>query len=169
VNETKRTVRVDMNALEEAFEEPVDMVAHFLDTETGQCVEIPLDFDDSELAHEAQEYLERIQAIPDRYIELPTDDDFRPSVTEAQRFTAQLENKALRQRLNTALEGPRGPMRRFARVLRDDPAEAKRWDYVRRQRLRQNITAYLASAGVTALYDALPPYDAGAAPPRKKS
>jgi hypothetical protein len=154
----ERTLRVDMNELEFAFESRDDVFDHYLDTQTGQVLGVPgfaYTGDEDEAMDRAAELIE---SDPDRFLPLESDIELRPSIADAREFACGVEDEPFRQQLEAALRQPRGAFRRFLGILEEESGENERWHHERRQRLRDNIAAWLAARGINALYEPLPPF-----------
>ncbi len=159
-----RTIRVDMNDLEMAFESRGGETAYYLDTETGRCVAIPFDGFAFGIADEDDDpEFDRIRemiddAPPGRFILLDTEADLRPSYGDAREFIEGVEDRHLRQRMTTAINQRRRAFRRFLDLVYSEVGEADRWNYFSRQRLRENIARFLQSEKIDIICDPLPPF-----------
>jgi len=159
--QSKRTIHVNMNDLEPAFEWRDNPFSYFLDTESGNCVVLPGYGYDAEMAEEMKAEVELVEsAPPGRFLPLGSryDPDLRPSIDEAREFVVDVDNERFRARLHGALGQRRGAFRRFLDVLHEEAGEVEHWHHFRRLRLRENIAAYLAAEGLSVTYDALPPF-----------
>jgi hypothetical protein len=155
-----KTLRVDMNELELAFEN--DAFTSYLDTDTGEIVVVPGDAYEAVMGDEEYEEteaaLELIEDNPGRFLLLQSGADIRPSIDDARAFARSVEDEAFRRRLEAALDQRRGAFRSFLDVVHQESGEIERWNHVSRQRVRDNIAASLAVRGIKLLYDPLPPF-----------
>lgn len=155
----RRTIRVDMNELEFAFESFDDPFRHYLDTESGKCVALPGYDDDLDLSDEMEAEIELVESAPlGRFLLLETDADFRPSIDDALEFAGSVGDERFRNRLKGALGQHGGAFRRFLNVLHEEAGEIERWHHFRRQRLRENIVEHLKAEGLDITYEPLPAY-----------
>jgi hypothetical protein len=151
-----RSLRIDMNELESAFEMKREhFLRSYLDLQTGQILIVAV----GEYAEEEdEEKAEQIDSDISRYMALEPDVDVRPSIGDAGEFAESVEDERFRRRLQAALEQRRGAFRQFLEVLHEESGEIERWHHVRRQRLRENIVAWFAQKGIAILHEPLPPY-----------
>ena len=153
-----KTLRVDMNELEEAIELGRDVFHYVLDTESGKCIALPGDAYDEEVDEEMQAAIEMVEeAPPGRFVSLDPE-EFRPSIDDARRFIDAVSDEEFRYRLRDALALRRGGFRAFRDVLQEELGELDRWRHFEQQVRRENIVAFLAEAGINVLYEPLPPY-----------
>jgi hypothetical protein len=154
-----RPLKVDMSELEFAFESAHENVfTHYLDTQTGEVLALPGIAYMGDEDEEMDAAVERFESDPERFLLLESDTDLRPSADDAREFAHGVEDEHFGQRLLAALGHPRGAFRRFLDVLNEESGETERWHHVRRQRLRENIAAWLAARGASILYEPLPPW-----------
>jgi hypothetical protein len=153
-----RTIRVDMNELEFAFESHDNVFDHFLDTQTGNVLVVPGFAYSGDHFEEMDRAAELIESDPDRFLALESDSELRPSVADARAFASDVDDPQFRHRLEAALRQPRGAFRRFLSILDEEFGENERWHYERRKQLRDNVAAWLAARGINALYEPLPPF-----------
>jgi len=155
----QRTIRVDMNDLEPAFESRSELFRDYLDTESGECLAIPGYGYDADVDDEMAAGIEKIDSAPlGRYLLIEPEMDLRPSLDDAREFVHGVESEGLRRRLEGALGQRRGAFRRFLDILHTEAGEVERWYHIRRQRLWERIAGYLESEGLTVVYDSLPPF-----------
>jgi hypothetical protein len=155
---TTKTLRVDMNEIEEAIEFGSDVYRHVLDTESGKCIALPGDAFPADVDDEMQAALDMVEEAPaGRYLSLDPE-DFRLSTHDHRRFADTVSDEAFRNRLREALAMRRGAFRTFLDVLHGEAGELDRWRHFERQRLRENIVEFLAEEGINVLYEPLPPY-----------
>lgn len=151
-----RTIRVDMDDLEMAFGSHGGETAYYFDTETGRCIDLPLDSDDEDFA----EIRDLMAGAPSgRFIRLDTDVDLRPSSDDAREFIEGVEDHSLRQQMTTAINQRHRAFRRFLDLVYSEAGEVDRWNYFSRQRLRENIARFLQSEKIDIICDLLPPFE----------
>lgn len=154
-----RTLSVDMNDLEMAFEARDGFYRYYLDTETGRVMVVPGYEYDGDVSDEMAEALEMIDSTPaERFLSLESDVDLRPSIDDAREFVEGVEDGKLRSLLSAALRQRHRAFRRFLDLVESEAGEAERWHYVRRQCLRKNIVQYLQAEHVSVVYEPLPPF-----------
>jgi hypothetical protein len=153
-----RTIRVDMNELEFAFESQDNVFHHYLDTQTGQVLGVPGFAYTGDVDEAMDRAAELIESDPERFLPLESDVELRPSIADAREFARGVEDEPFRQQLEAALRQPRGAFRRFLGILDEESGENERWHHERRRHLRDNIVAWLAARGINALYEPLPPF-----------
>ncbi|HEV7429441.1 MAG TPA: UPF0158 family protein [Thermoanaerobaculia bacterium] len=154
-----RTLRIDMNELEEAVEIRGGPFSYVLDTETGRCITLPGDDYDLDIDEEMQDAIDLVEEAPaGRFLEL-SPDDVRLSLNDAREFADTVADEAFRKRLREALAMRRGAFHAFRDVLHQEAGERERWFHFQRQRLRKNIVEFLEEEGITAIYEPLPPYE----------
>lgn len=119
-----KTLRVDMNDLEMAFETRSEEFHVYLDTETGRVLTIPgFGFGD-EISEEMQEDMELIDTHGlGRFFPLETFEDLRASYHDARQFIETVENTKLQERLRHAIGQRRHAFRRFLDVLYGEVGE----------------------------------------------
>jgi hypothetical protein len=153
-----KTLRVDMNELEEAAELGGDAFHYVLDTESGKCLALPGDAGEVDIDEAMQAAIDMVEeAPPGRFVSLDPD-ELRPSIRDARKFTDTVSDEAFRNRLREALASRRGAFRAFRDVLHQEAGELDRWRYFEQQQLRENIVEFLAENGIDVLYEPLPPY-----------
>jgi hypothetical protein len=156
-----KTLRVDMNELEFAFDTNDNIFTNYLDTETGEIVAVPGDAYDGIVGDEDEDteaVLERIEDNPERFLLLESHSDIRPSLDDAREFARSVEDEPFRRRLEAALDQRRRAFRSFVDLVHQESGEIERWNHVSRQRVRDNIAASLAARGINLLYEPLPPF-----------
>jgi hypothetical protein len=153
-----KTLRVDMNEIEEAFDLGHDVFYYVLDTESGKCIALPGEAYPDDVDDEMQAAIDMVEDDPaGRFLALDAD-AVRLSLQEARQFIDTVADEAFRKRLRDALAMRRGAFRAFREVLHQEAGELDRWSYFERQRLRAKIVAFLEEEGITAIYEPLPPY-----------
>jgi hypothetical protein len=153
-----RTLRIDMNELEEAVEFRGGPFSYVLDTETGRCITLPGDDYDLDIDEEMQDAIDLVEEAPvGRFLSVPAD-EVRVSIDDAREFADTVADAAFRKRLREALAMRRGAFHAFRDVLHQEAGERDRWFHFERQRVRENIVGFLEEEGITAIYEPLPPY-----------
>jgi hypothetical protein len=141
--QSRPTVRVDVEELRFAMEDASSEQRYFLDTETGEVILVS-EYDDDE---ESTQRLESIdEAEPGRYLQVPRAES-RDGYEDMQEFIDTVSDKALQQLLEVAIRG-KGAFRRFKDVLARDPAEQQRWFAFQMERLDTRVREWLADEGV---------------------
>src|SRR5258706_10654413 len=110
-----KTLRVDMNELEEAIE--LGGFHYVLDTESGKCVPLPDDSGEVDIDDEMQAAIDLVESAPEgRFVSLDPE-DLRLSIHDARKFIDTVSDEAFRYRLRDALAMRRGAFRAFRDVL----------------------------------------------------
>ena len=138
----RRKLKIDLAALEEAFENASWEAEYYLDRETGDIILI------SSMITDSDGITQQIQNVTDkdRYLQVPhavPRDGFR----DMERFIETIKDGVLNQLLITAVNG-KGAFRRFKDVLHDYPQERERWFRFQADRLQQRILEWLDSEGI---------------------
>jgi len=153
-----KTLRIDMNELEEAVELGRDVFHYVLDTESGKCIVWPGDAYPEDIDDEMQAAIDMVEeAPPGRFLSLDPD-EVRVSIHDARKFADAVPDEAFRKLLRAALDTRRGAFRAFRDVLHQEAGELDRWRHFEQQRLREKIVEFLAENGINVLYEPLPPY-----------
>ena len=153
-----KTLRVDMNELEEAIELGHDVFYYVLDTESGKCIALPGDAFTEDVDEEMQAAIDMVEeAPPGRFLSLDPD-EVRISIDEARRFIDTVSDQDFRYRLRDALAMRRGAFHTFIDVVHQEAGELDRWRYFEQQLRREKIVEFLAGEGINVLYEPLPPY-----------
>ncbi|MCC7205825.1 MAG: hypothetical protein IT323_00870 [Anaerolineae bacterium] len=134
----KRTVKVDMQDLYQAFEFSSDEVEHYLDVETGAILMVMEGFADVEP--------EDIEFNP-RYIEIPAQSSHE-GYQEMVDFIDTVRDATMREKLEIAIDGP-GAFSRFRNVLSRYPDVQERWDKFKEKRLKARIREWLDMHHIT--------------------
>ena len=139
---TRRKLRIDLAALEDAFENASWEAEYYLDRETGDIILI------SSMITTSTGITQQIQNVSDteRYLRIPhavPRDGFR----DMERFIETVQDAALRQLLNIAVNG-KSVFRRFKDVLHDYPRERERWFRFQADRVQQRILEWLESEDI---------------------
>jgi hypothetical protein len=172
----RRKLHIDLDDLEEAFDDGSLETAWYLSLETGQVVmvtdeirtelerilkevasagdERPGAFADALARRKLPEWMqESVQeaadvedGYPDRYIAVPRAES-RDGYEDMEEFIETIQADSLRERLWRAIDG-RGAFRGFKNVLEDYPRERERWFAFRDARVRQRVLAWLAEEGI---------------------
>jgi Uncharacterised protein family (UPF0158) len=119
-------------------------IQHYVDRETGELLFVSEDNLD-----ECEEEVERIEADPARYVEVPLDDS-RAAYRDMEEYTESVADERLQERLWRALGGSR-PFRRFKDAIAWDPAVEKEWFRFRDERQTARAVAWLAEEGLAPL------------------
>src|SRR5438105_4323437 len=151
-----KTLRVDMNELEEAIELGNDVFRHVLDTESGKCVALPGDAYMEDVDDEMQAAIDMVEEAPEGRFLWLSPEDVRLSIHDARTFADTVSDEAFCNQLRDALAMRRGAFRAFLDVLYQEAGELDRWRYFEQQRLRERIVEFLAEEGINALYEPLP-------------
>jgi hypothetical protein len=133
-----KRVRIDLSVLMEAFDNCRIGNRYFLDTETGEILQISDQWTEAE---EIEAIEEKIEREPDRFLDIP-DEGSREGYQDMQSFTATIEDDNLREKLQVALDG-RGAFRRFRNVLYNYPEKRKDWFSFKDERLKHRVTEWL--------------------------
>jgi hypothetical protein len=141
----RRKLRIDLSALEDAFENASWEAEYYLDRETGDIILI------SSMITTSSGITQQIQNVTDkdRYLRVPhalPRDGFR----DMERFTETVKDTVLHQLLNTAING-KGAFRRFKDVLHDYPQERERWFRFQADRVQQRVLEWLDSEDIEPL------------------
>jgi hypothetical protein len=175
-----RRLRIDLIALEDAFETDSAEMHYYLDTETGEVLRVPDEFRDAleDLRQAADpeaktEDLLRDSGLPDwqrqavaeaarveehygtRVVEVPQG-EARAGFQDMAAYAATVQEPQLRAELERALQG-RGAFRRFRDVLGSDLRARERWFEFKRNRLREHVTGWLASLDIEPVWQEPPP------------
>lgn len=172
----KRKLKIDMNELELAFDNPSFELSYYLDLETGEVLLVTdetrrmLERIYEELPEETNEESGEFEAIVsqrdlpdwikealvtadmvesgfgDRFIAIPRTES-GTGYGDMEDFIDTVRNQGLQRRLAGAIRG-RGAFRRFKDVLRDQPAEEERWFRFRDERARERILEWLEDEGI---------------------
>lgn len=170
--------RIDFDEIQKAMEDiGREAFDYFFDTETGEVIILSEDIlqraeaivsescDEDMSAYEAVEFDEDVE-LPEwaedevelaldvfinhetRYMRIP--ERRSADVFQAmQGFTAAVENKELRLELEGIIDG-KGAFRRFKDILEHYPKERKQWYGYSARMAREEIKAWLQSAGINA-------------------
>ncbi len=173
-----RQLKIDLSELELAFDGSSGMISYYLNTETGEVVQITDDdrfllkeisenyydeqtesidweaaFQDERVPDWQQESLQAADQVEadfgSRYIEIPSHDS-REGYRDMEAFIANVNDPRLAERLERAISG-RGAFRYFKDVLFDYPAERERWFQFKDDRLHQRVLDWLEEEGITPL------------------
>jgi hypothetical protein len=136
-----RPLRVDIEALERAWDDDGDDASRMLDLATGQVVTVPRD--DAIAAR-------RVARDVGRYLPIPADDptDLRDDMDA---YTAEHDDPRIRRRLREALRS-RDPARKFHSVLWDED-QLDEWSVYQHGRLERRIVEWLATHGIAAVFE----------------
>lgn len=176
-NPTTRKLKIDMLALETAFDNSSSELSYYLDLETGEA---PLATEDArsdlEQVYEAIECIgdeERADAFQaalarrnlpewEKEAVLAANQveecyssrylelprpDSRAGYRDMEDFIESVQDERLQKRLWKAIDG-RGAFRRFKDELLEYPGEEQRWFAFRHARRRQRVLAWLAEEGI---------------------
>jgi hypothetical protein len=167
-----RKLKIDLAELEMAFDSGQNMIAYYLDLETGEIYVVAEEtsalleslteayYDaatqsmDWEAAFEEENVRDwQQQAVQEadrseadcgtRFITIPTDSS-REGYQNMEAFIAEVSDPHLQSQLERAIDG-RGAFRRFKNVLDDYPTEREQWYQFKRERLRQRMLEWLES------------------------
>lgn len=130
-------MNLDWEGLIVGFESRSVLITHFLDRETGDVVQC--------VAEREPERHRDLTASP-RFLALPRDHGER-GIGEMRLFLAELENAALRARLESALSAPE-PATAYREILREDSREETRYFQFKHRRARERAQEWLASVGI---------------------
>jgi Uncharacterised protein family (UPF0158) len=130
-------VNLDWEGLIVGFESRSALITHFLDRETGDVVQC--------VAEREPERHRELTASP-RFLALPRDHGER-GIGEMRLFLAELEDAALRARLESTLSAAE-PAIAFRDSLRQDAREETRYFQFKHRRARERAQEWLASVGI---------------------
>lgn len=133
-----RTLVVSERDLFFALTNQLPGTTHYLDLETGEVIPV--------FGHNREVILERVRHEPNRLLRLAPQSGRRGYETMAE-FTHTVSQSGLRTRLEAALAGER-PFRRFREILRDLPAEQRRWQQFRALVTTRVLREKLAALGI---------------------
>src|ERR1035441_8964391 len=175
-----RRLKIKLSDLEGAFETNFPEMHDYLDTETGEVLNVTDDIRQeleqlweeagpkdkledllrkSKLPDLQKKALAEAQRVEDDYgtriVRAPEPDSHRDG-GDVDAFIATIAEPALREELHRAFRG-RGAFRRFREVLGDNFRERERWFQFKRERLRQHMTDWLASLDIEPLWEEPPP------------
>lgn len=150
-----RTVPVDWEALEDAFENNAPEVHSYLHIATGEVIRVVDGIADpgmhSRIATDTS-YL-RIDPVSSR-------EQYR----WMERFIPMVENEEVKRRLSQAIDG-KGAFRRFKDVLMSYSTERERWFEFRSERLRVFMEAWLSAHALEGVVRAVAPPESSPLPP----
>jgi hypothetical protein len=133
-----KRVPVDLSELEWAMTDHSEN-DYFLDTETGEIEVISVNMD----SDEREEIADRLDDAPiGRYVRIDPLGS-RAEYGDMVDFADNVQDKALRRRLEVALDG-RGAFRRFKDVFADFPEERQRWFDFRDARMKERVLEWLS-------------------------
>jgi len=132
-----RTLTVSERDLFFALTNQVPGTTHYLDLETGEVIPV--------FGHNREMILERVRREPDRLLRLAPQSGRRGYETMVE-FAKTVSQPGLRSRLDAALAGER-PFRRFREVLKELPAEQRRWQQFRALVTTRVLREKLAALG----------------------
>lgn len=177
----KRRLKVDMDGLEEGFENSSYELSFYLDLETGEVVVVTYEvrrvLEDiyEDLPEEEAEVGEALNAaadqhdLPDwekeqlmtayqvdtgfgeRFIQVPRSDSHE-SYRDMEDFIDSVSDQRLASRLDDAIQG-KGAFRRFKDTLYYKEAEQARWYEFRERRLRERVLKWLEEEGIEPILD----------------
>lgn len=133
-----KKVKVDIAELEYAFDSCSIEQEFFLEADTGKIIFVS-EFYDSE--EEKEEVYEKMDREPGRYLAIP-EMDSREAYRQMLEFAEKVEDKALQEKLEIALDG-KGAFRRFKNVLYDYPKQRQKWFDFRSEKTRKRIKEWL--------------------------
>ncbi len=169
-------LKVDMDGLDDAFNNSSIELAYYLDQQTGEVVmvtdeirrtldeiyeELPEEEDWADGAFEAAVSKRDLPAweeealsiahmveagLGDRYIEIPRAES-RDGYNDMEEFIATVDDRGLLNRLEDAIRG-KGAFRRFKNVLLGHPGEQARWFQFRDSRVHDRILEWLEEEGI---------------------
>jgi len=168
----KRRLKVDLAALEVAFESSDFESTWYLDLETGKVLLIPeetasyreeltalaeeqgIDFAQAVAQSDLPDWekevtldADRIEAgFGSRFIAVEQDDSSE-AFRDMEKFAQSVRNPAIGNRLLNALSGSR-PFRRFKDAIGNYPEEEERWYAFRDERLRSRLLEWLAEEDI---------------------
>jgi hypothetical protein len=171
MNEDKRSLKVNLEDLKDAFDSAFDEMWHYLDLETGDVILIT-DEDRRQLealleaidAETIEAVNEAIQSNDDgekdslynaaqvefgynsRFIEIPQADS-RRGYEDMEAFIETVSSRHLRELLQVAIRG-KGAFRRFKDVLATYPQERERWFQFHDKRLHQRVLDWLEDENI---------------------
>ncbi|MDB9525326.1 UPF0158 family protein [Oscillatoria sp. CS-180] len=139
-------VPIDLEMLEEGFENTSGEISFYLDVKTGQIAMESSDFPSGILVGEG-DFDEETFDLSDssRFLPIPMADS-REGYRDMEAFINTLENPILKDKLEIAIDGS-GAFRRFKNVLIGEP-ERERWFAFKQQQLRQRIFDWLEVNGI---------------------
>jgi hypothetical protein len=173
-----RELKIDLSDLDLAFESGGEMLTFYLDTETGEIINITDDdrrsleniyesyydeqtqlvdwtvvFQNEDIPDWQQKSLRDADRIEDglgsRFIEIPPQDSHE-GYRDMQAFIGTLLNLRLQEQLERAIAG-RGAFRYFKDVLLDYPDERAQWFQFEQNRRRQRMADWLEEKGISPL------------------
>lgn len=172
-----RKIKVDMDALELAFDDRSVETSYYLDLETGEVVavtdEISLELEaiydgmPEEADEDPFEEALRDRDLPDwtkdelreadrvetgygeRFISVPKTESSE-AYGDMVDFIATVKDRRLQGLLERAIDG-RGAFRRFKDVVARHPGEQQRWFRFQADRLRERILEWLEEEGIAAV------------------
>lgn len=154
-----RTVPVDWEALEDAFENNAPEVHSYLHIATGEVIRVVDGIADpgmhSRIATDTS-YL-RIDPVSSR-------EQYR----WMERFIPMVEDEEVKMRLSQAIDG-KGAFRRFKDVLMSFSTERERWFEFRSERLRVFMEAWLSAHALEGVVRASPPPESSPLPEAGRS
>jgi hypothetical protein len=137
-----RTLPIDVGEVAFAMDMASSgMIHNYVDRQTGEIL-----FVSEDNLEECEEAVERLDAEPARYVEIPMDDS-RAAYRDMEAFAASVEDVELQERLWRALGGSR-PFRHFKDAVAWDGAVEERWFRYRDQRQTARAIAWLADEGL---------------------
>jgi len=174
MSEAKRSLKVNLDDLTDAFESGFDGLGYFLDLETGEVVlvtdetrqqlEALLEATEAETIEAVNEAI-RNDDVPDwqkdelysaalvefgfgsRFIRIPQADS-RAGFEDMEAFIETVSHSHLQELLWVAIRG-KGAFRRFKDVLLAYPQERERWFQFRDKRLHQRVLDWLDEEGIS--------------------
>lgn len=132
-----RKIKANKQDLLDQFELNFMEMSSYLDLETGQVIAICA----ADQLEEDAELCKLIDEECDRFLVLPKQDS-RCDFNEMVRFSDQVTDKQLQEKLEIALNG-RGAFRRFRDVLFDYPQEREAWFAFSNERKCQRLKRWL--------------------------
>jgi hypothetical protein len=171
-----RQLIIDMSELELAFEGGYEMIAYYLDLETGEVITVSEEvrgiletiyesyYDEQTQIVDWESAFEN-ERVPDWQRDLVQDADrveagFGGTIiaipsesssegySDMEVFIDTVRNPRLRERLEQAISG-RGAFRYFKDVLLDYPTERERWFQLKHALIQQRISEWLEEHGIT--------------------
>jgi hypothetical protein len=146
----RKSIKIDWEELESAFESKREDLVYYLDLVTGHVVlegEGEDARDDGDDLDGAVEPAGRRRSPSDHlYVDPPDSETEAAWMADFVGDEAQVDAAALAQ-LREALEGPE-PVEDFREVLRNQPEERDRWFLFRTERLHELIDEWLEANGV---------------------
>lgn len=150
-----KKLKIDLDLLVQSFSFNDDMLGvEYLDTETGNVVNIPYEvsrvaegeMDEEYLADWQKELLEDAYTIEedceDRYIMIPNIEDLFFYDAMVQFAEYETESETLREKLLDALNG-RKPMRNFKNIICQCPEELDKWYEYEDEKAKEYVIDWL--------------------------